>query len=483
MTALDLAGDVREGRRSAADVVDEHLAAIEARDGEIHAFTTVTADDARQAAVALDHRIAAGEDPGPLAGVPVALKDNMCTRGVPTTCSSRILEGWRPPYDATVVEKLLDAGAVVIGKTNLDEFAMGSSTENSAFGPTRNPHDTSRVPGGSSGGSAAAVAAGFAPLALGSDTGGSIRQPAALCGVVGMKPTYGGVSRYGLVAFASSLDQIGPLARTVGDAAFLYEAIAGHDPRDSTSIPRPVPAVREGLDGGVDGLRVGLVTELVEADGIQPDVAARVREAAAALERAGAKVDEVSVPAAVYGLSAYYLIAPAEASSNLARYDGVRYGLRVDAPTTGEMYDRTRTRGFGAEVKRRIMLGTYALSAGYYEAFYGKAQRVRTLILRDFAAAYRQADVLLAPTSPSTAFELGAKVADPLTMYLNDVCTIPSNLSGEPAISVPFGTGDDGLPVGVQVLAPALGEATMFRAAAALEAAAPAAEPARVARQ
>ncbi|MFP3899887.1 MAG: Asp-tRNA(Asn)/Glu-tRNA(Gln) amidotransferase subunit GatA [Acidimicrobiia bacterium] len=483
MTALDLAGDVREGRRPAADVVDEHLAVIEARDGEIHAFTTVVADDARQAAVALDHRIAAGEDPGPLAGVPVALKDNMCTRGVPTTCSSRILDGWRPPYDATVVEKLLDAGAVVIGKTNLDEFAMGSSTENSAFGPTRNPHDTSRVPGGSSGGSAAAVAAGFAPLALGSDTGGSIRQPAALCGVVGMKPTYGGVSRYGLVAFASSLDQIGPLARTVGDAALLYEAIAGHDPRDSTSIPRPVPAVREGLDGGVDGLRVGLVTELVEADGIQPDVAARVREAAAALERAGAKVDEVSVPAAVYGLSAYYLIAPAEASSNLARYDGVRYGLRVDAPTTGEMYDRTRTRGFGAEVKRRIMLGTYALSAGYYEAFYGKAQRVRTLILRDFAAAYRQADVLLAPTSPSTAFELGAKVADPLTMYLNDVCTIPSNLSGEPAISVPFGTGDDGLPVGVQVLAPALGEATMFRAAAALEAAAPAAEPARVARQ
>ncbi|HEX6236630.1 MAG TPA: Asp-tRNA(Asn)/Glu-tRNA(Gln) amidotransferase subunit GatA [Acidimicrobiales bacterium] len=483
MTALDLAGDIREGRRSAADVVEEHLAAIEARDGEIHAFTTVTADAARQAAVALDHRIAAGEDPGPLAGVPVALKDNMCTRGVPTTCSSRILDGWRPPYDATVVEKLRDAGAVIVGKTNLDEFAMGSSTENSAFGPTRNPHDTSRVPGGSSGGSAAAVAAGFAPLALGSDTGGSIRQPAALCGVVGMKPTYGGVSRYGLVAFASSLDQIGPLARTVGDAALLYEAIAGHDPRDSTSIPRPLPAVRQDLDGGVDGLRVGLVTELVEAEGIQPDVGARVREAAAALERAGAKVDEVSVPAAVYGLSAYYLIAPAEASSNLARYDGVRYGLRVDAPTTGEMYDRTRTSGFGAEVKRRIMLGTYALSAGYYEAFYGKAQRVRTLILRDFAAAYRQADVLLAPTSPSTAFELGAKVADPLTMYLNDVCTIPSNLSGEPAISVPFGTGDDGLPVGVQLLAPALGEATMFRAAAALEAAAPAAEPARAARQ
>jgi aspartyl-tRNA(Asn)/glutamyl-tRNA(Gln) amidotransferase subunit A len=474
-TATALADAVRTGRRSAADVVDEHLAAIEAREGDIHAFNTVTADAARQAAVALDHRIAVGEDPGPLAGVPVALKDNMCTRGVPTTCSSKILEGWRPPYDATVVEKLLDAGAVVVGKTNLDEFAMGSSTENSAFGPTRNPHDTSRVPGGSSGGSAAAVAAGFAPLALGSDTGGSIRQPAALCGVVGMKPTYGAVSRYGLVAFASSLDQIGPFAHTVADAALLYEVIAGHDPRDTTSIPEAVPPVRTGLDAGVAGLRVGLVTELCEAEGIQPDVVARVREAAVALEQAGAKVDEVSVPAAVYGLSAYYLIAPAEASSNLARYDGVRFGLRVDAPTTGEMYDRTRTEGFGAEVKRRIMLGTYALSAGYYDAFYGKAQRVRTLILRDFEAAYQQFDVLISPTSPSTAFGLGAKVADPLTMYLNDVCTIPSNLSGEPAISVPFGTGDDGLPVGVQVLAPSLGEATMFRAAAALEAAAPAA--------
>jgi aspartyl-tRNA(Asn)/glutamyl-tRNA(Gln) amidotransferase subunit A len=474
-TATALADAVRTGRRSAADVVDEHLAAIEAREGDIHAFNTVTADAARQAAVALDHRIAVGEDPGPLAGVPVALKDNMCTRGVPTTCSSKILEGWRPPYDATVVEKLLDAGAVVVGKTNLDEFAMGSSTENSAFGPTRNPHDTSRVPGGSSGGSAAAVAAGFAPLALGSDTGGSIRQPAALCGVVGMKPTYGAVSRYGLVAFASSLDQIGPFAHTVADAALLYEVIAGHDPRDTTSIPEAVPPVRTGLDAGVAGLRVGLVTELCEAEGIQPDVVARVREAAVVLEQAGAKVDEVSVPAAVYGLSAYYLIAPAEASSNLARYDGVRFGLRVDAPTTGEMYDRTRTEGFGAEVKRRIMLGTYALSAGYYDAFYGKAQRVRTLILRDFEAAYQQFDVLISPTSPSTAFELGAKVADPLTMYLNDVCTIPSNLSGEPAISVPFGTGDDGLPVGVQVLAPSLGEATMFRAAAALEAAAPAA--------
>jgi aspartyl-tRNA(Asn)/glutamyl-tRNA(Gln) amidotransferase subunit A len=472
-SALAIAADVRAGRRAAADVVEEHLAAIEAREGEIHAFNLVMADEARAAALAIDRRLAAGEDPGPLSGVPVALKDNLCTSGIPTTCSSRILEGWRPPYDATVVEKLADAGAIVVGKTNLDEFAMGSSTENSAFGPTRNPHDTSRVPGGSSGGSAAAVATGSAALALGSDTGGSIRQPAALCGVVGMKPTYGRVSRYGLVAFASSLDQIGPLSRTVADAAALYQVIAGHDPRDATSIPEPVPDVSAGLAEGVAGLRVGVVTELCVAEGIQPDVMVRVRQAIDALEEAGAKVDEVSVPAATYGLSAYYLIAPAEASSNLARYDGVRFGLRVDAPTTGEMYDRTRTAGFGAEVERRIMLGTYALSAGYYDAFYGKAQRVRTLIIRDLDAAYERFDVLIGPTAPSTAFPLGAKTADPLTMYLNDVCTIPSNLSGHPAISVPFGTGDDGLPVGVQVMAPALGEAALFRAAAAVEAGAP----------
>jgi aspartyl-tRNA(Asn)/glutamyl-tRNA(Gln) amidotransferase subunit A len=474
-TALDIARAVRAGERTAVDVVDEHLAAIAARDGEVHAFNTVTADEARAAAAALDRRVAAGEDPGPLAGVPVALKDNLCTTGVPTTCSSKILEGWRPPYDATVVARLAAAGAIAVGKTNLDEFAMGSSTENSAFGPTRNPHDLSKVPGGSSGGSAAAVAAGFAPLALGSDTGGSIRQPAALCGVVGVKPTYGAVSRYGLVAFASSLDQIGPFATNVADAAALYEAIAGHDPLDATSLARPAAAVSEGLGRGVEGLRVGVVSDLVDIEGIQPDVKARVREAADALDAAGAKVGDVSVPSVSYGLSAYYLIAPAEASSNLARYDGVRFGLRVDAPTTGEMYDRTRTAGFGPEVKRRIMLGTYALSAGYYDAFYGKAQRVRTLILRDMRAAYEQYDVLLSPTSPSTAFALGAKVADPLTMYLNDVCTIPSNLAGDPAMSVPFGTGADGLPVGVQVLAPALGEETMFRVAAALESAAPAA--------
>jgi aspartyl-tRNA(Asn)/glutamyl-tRNA(Gln) amidotransferase subunit A len=471
VTAQEIAANVRSGARRARDVVEEHLAAIAARDDELHAFNLVTADEALADADAIDARVAAGEDPGPLAGVPVALKDNLCTTGIPTTCSSKILEGWRPPYDATVVERLRDAGAIAIGKTNLDEFAMGSSTENSAFGPSRNPHDPTKVPGGSSGGSAVAVAAGFAALGLGSDTGGSIRQPAALCGVVGMKPTYGRVSRYGLVAFASSLDQIGPFATTVADAAALYDVIAGHDPADSTSIPAPLEPVSPRLDEGVDGLRVGVVTELLGIEGIAPDVAARAQAAAEALAAAGAKVEEVSVPAVIYGLSAYYLIAPAEASSNLARYDGVRYGLRVDAPTTGEMYDATRTAGFGPEVMRRIMLGTYALSAGYYDAFYGKAQKVRTLILRDFEAAYECCDVLLSPTSPTTAFELGAK-ADPLAMYLNDVCTIPSNLAGHPAVSVPFGVGDDGLPVGVQVMANALDEATMFRVAAALEEAA-----------
>jgi aspartyl-tRNA(Asn)/glutamyl-tRNA(Gln) amidotransferase subunit A len=466
-TAVDLARSVRTGERRATDVVEEHLARIAELEPELHAFNRVVADEARAAAGAVDRAVTAGRDPGPLAGVPVALKDNLCTRGVPTTCSSRILDGWRPPYDATVVTRLAAAGAVVVGKTNLDEFAMGSSTENSAFGPTRNPHDRSRVPGGSSGGSAAAVAAGFAPLALGSDTGGSIRQPAALCGVVGAKPTYGLVSRYGLVAFASSLDQIGPLAATVADAALLLQVIAGHDPADSTSVPRPPPDLTTGLDDGVEGLRIGVLTELTE--GVSADVAGRVEEAARALEAGGAKVDEASVPAAVYGLSAYYLIAPAEASSNLARYDGVRYGLRVDGPDVGAMYTATRSAGFGAEVKRRIMLGTYALSAGYYDAYYGQAQRVRTLIIRDFETAYATHDLLLAPTTPTTAFPLGAKTGDPLAMYLSDVCTVPSNLAGHPAVSVPFGAGADGLPVGVQVLAPALDEAVMFRAAAALE--------------
>jgi aspartyl-tRNA(Asn)/glutamyl-tRNA(Gln) amidotransferase subunit A len=471
-TARELAAAVRSKDRSAREVIDEHLARVDGREAELHAFNLVMADEARAAADAIDARVAAGEDPGPLAGVPIALKDNFATRGIPTTCSSRILEGWRPPYDATVVQRLQAAGAIVVGKTNLDEFAMGSSTENSAFGPTRNPHDPGRVPGGSSGGSAAAVAAGFSSIAFGSDTGGSIRQPAAFCGVVGVKPTYGRVSRYGLVAFASSLDQIGPFTGTVDDAALSLRVIAGHDPRDTTSIPEPVPAYDESLAEGVEGLRVGLISEFFAADGLSPDVAQRARDAAAALERAGAKVDDASVPSTIYGLSAYYLIAPAEASSNLARYDGVRYGLRVDAATTAEMNTKTRTAGFGAEVKRRIMLGTYALSAGYYDAYYGKAQRVRTLILHDFERAYEQFDVLLGPTAPTTAFVFGAK-KDPLAMYLNDVFTIPSNLSGHPAMSVPFGTGEDGLPVGVQVLAPPLQEAVMLRAAAALEGAAP----------
>jgi aspartyl-tRNA(Asn)/glutamyl-tRNA(Gln) amidotransferase subunit A len=467
--AHEIARAVRARDRSARDVVDEHLARIDEREEELHAFNLVLADEARAAADAIDARVANGEDPGPLAGVPIVLKDNFCTRGIPTTCSSKILEGWRPPYDATVVERLRDAGAILVGKTNLDEFAMGSSTENSAFGPTRNPHDPTRVPGGSSGGSAAAVAAGFATLGFGSDTGGSIRQPAALCGVIGLKPTYGLVSRYGLIAFASSLDQIGPFTTSVEDAALALEVIAGHDPMDTTSIPERVPSYTRSLGDGVEGLRVGIVREFLAAEGLAPEVAARVHEAARVLEAAGAKVDDASVPSVTYGLSAYYLIAPAEASSNLARYDGVRYGLRVDAPTTAAMNNATRTAGFGAEVKRRIMLGTYALSAGYYDAYYGKAQRVRTLILRDFDQAYESFDVLLGPTAPATAFAFGAK-ADPLAMYLNDVFTIPSNLAGHPAVSVPFGAGDDGLPIGVQVLAPSLQEVTMLRVAAALEA-------------
>jgi aspartyl-tRNA(Asn)/glutamyl-tRNA(Gln) amidotransferase subunit A len=470
-SALAIASGVRSGERSAVEVVEAHLARIEAAEGEIHAFNEVTAEAARAGAAEIDRRVAAGEDVGPLAGVPVAVKDNLCTSGVVTTCSSKILEGWIPPYDATVVQRLAAAGAVTVGKTNLDEFAMGSSTENSAFGVTRNPVDPTRVPGGSSGGSAAAVAAGFSPLSLGSDTGGSIRQPAAFCGVVGVKPTYGVVSRYGLIAFASSLDQVGPFAATVHDAAQLLEVIAGHDPADATSIPQPAPSIVAHLDDGVAGLRVGLVTELL-GEGIDPAIRARVAEAAEALAAAGATVEQVSVPAVTFGLSAYYLIAPAEASSNLARFDGVRYGVRVDAPTTNEMMVATRTAGFGEEVKRRIMLGTYALSAGYYDAFYGQAQKVRTLICRDFAAAYERFDVLLSPTTPTTAFEIGA-IADPLTMYLNDICTIPSNLSGDAAMSVPFGTDDGGLPIGVQVLAPALGEVPMFRAAAVIEAAAP----------
>ncbi|MGH9106225.1 MAG: Asp-tRNA(Asn)/Glu-tRNA(Gln) amidotransferase subunit GatA [Acidimicrobiales bacterium] len=472
-SAAEIAAAVRAGQLAATTVIDEHLARIARAEADVHAFNLVMEDQARARAAEVDQLVAEGADPGPLAGVPVALKDLLCTRGVPTTCSSRALEGWVPPYDATVVSRLRAAGSVVVGKANMDEFAMGSSTEHSAFGPTRNPHDLGRVPGGSSGGSAAAVAAGFCSVALGSDTGGSIRQPAALCGVVGVKPTYGLVSRYGLVAFASSLDQVGPLATTVADAALVLDTIAGHDEMDSTSLPGPHPSARSHLGRGAEGVRVGVISELAGAEGIAGDVAARLRDAADALAGAGAKVEETSVPSVRYGLSAYYMIAPAEASSNLARYDGVRYGLRVPGADITEMYLATRSAGFGPEVKRRIMLGTYALSAGYYDAYYGKAQKVRTLIIGEMEEAYRSFDVLLSPTAPSTAFALGAKTADPMAMYLNDVCTIPSNLTGHPAISVPFGAGDDGLPIGAQVLAPALGEPVMFQVAEALEAAAP----------
>ena len=470
MTALEIAAAVRSGARSARSVLDEHLAVVAEREGSLAVFNHLAVDEAAAAADVVDATVADGEDPGPLAGVPIALKDNLCTRGVPTTCSSRILEGWRPPYTATVVAEVRAAGAIPIGKTNMDEFAMGSSTENSAFGPTRNPRDPAKVPGGSSGGSAAAVAAWFAPLGLGSDTGGSIRQPAAFCGVVGVKPTYGAVSRYGLIAFASSLDQIGPLAEPVADAALLLDVIAGPDAADSTSSREAWVPVSAQLGDGVRGLRVGLVTELI--DGVDADVAARTHAALDALAAAGATVGEVSVPAVTHGLAAYYLIAPAEASSNLARYDGVRYGLRVDGDDVADMNGRTRDAGFGPEVKRRIMVGTYALSAGYYDAYYVRAQRVRTLIIRDLDAAYESFDVLISPTTPSTAFAFGDKTGDPLSMYRNDVCTVPSNLAGHPAMSVPFGTGSDGMPVGVQILAPALAEATMFRTAAVIEQAA-----------
>ena len=466
-TAVDIAASVAAGELTATAVLEENLAAIDAREKEVHAFNLVTADRARERAASIDADVKAGRNVGRLAGVTVALKDNMCTRGVETTCSSKILEGWKPPYDATVVRRLADAGAVVVGKTNLDEFAMGSSTENSAFGPTRNPLDTSRVPGGSSGGSAAAVAAGFSTVSFGSDTGGSIRQPAALCGLVGVKPTYGMVSRQGLIAFGSSLDQIGPFTSTVADAALLMEVIAGHDPLDSTSLPQPAPALSSVLSQGVKGMRIGRITDMPE--GSSPDVLARLEAAFDALRQAGANVVDVTMPSMSYGLTAYYLVAPAEASSNLARFDGVRYGLRVDAKDLNSMYGDTRAAGFGDEVKRRIMLGTYALSAGYYDAYYGKALKVRRLIADDFAKAYQSCDVILTPTSPTVAFKFGDKTSNPLAMYLCDVFTSPTNLAGHAAMSVPFGTGESGLPVGVQVLAPALGEAPMFRVAAELE--------------
>ena len=425
-SAVEIADLVATREISALEILERHLNKIEEHEKDVHAFNLVTINEARAAAKETDKLISEGENVGPLAGVPVAIKDNLCTKGIPTTASSKILEGWNPPYDATVVRKLKEAGATIVGKTNLDEFAMGSSTENSAFGPTRNPHDLTCVPGGSSGGSAAAVAAGFAPIAIGSDTGGSIRQPAALCGVVGVKPTYGGVSRYGLLAFASSLDQVGPFATSVKDAAIVHEVIGGYDPLDSTSIKQAPNSFVNEIDQGVKKLKVGIISELMGGiDGITQEVIDQTNIAVSTLSNAGAQVEEVSLPAALYCLSAYYLIAPAEASSNLSRYDGVRYGLRVDGANLQEMNVNTRTEGFGDEVKRRIMLGTYALSAGYYDAYYGKALKVRRLLAENFAKLYKDYDVLLSPTSPCTAFKLGAKVDDPMTMYVNDVCTIP----------------------------------------------------------
>jgi aspartyl-tRNA(Asn)/glutamyl-tRNA(Gln) amidotransferase subunit A len=466
-TALSIARDVNAGERSASSVLAASLAIVAARNEELNVFLHVDHEGATAMAAAVDERVAQGLNAGPLAGVPIAIKDNMCQTGIPTTCSSRILDGWRPPYNATVIDRLIAAGAVPVGKTNLDEFAMGSSTETSAFGPTRNPLDPTRVPGGSSGGSAAAVAAGMTPLSLGSDTGGSIRQPAALCGVVGMKPTYGLVSRYGLIAFASSLDQIGPFAATVTDSALLLEVIAGHDPRDTTSLPEPSPVLVAHVNDGVAGKRIGLVRELVE--GADEDVVNAVNSAAEALRAAGATIVELSIPELRLGLSAYYLIAPAEASSNLARYDGVRFGLRVNGDDVTAMMEATRTAGFGAEVKRRIMLGTYALSAGYFDAYYGQALKVRTLMIDAFRRAYDHVDLLLGATTPSVAFAFGAKSHDPMAMYLSDVFTIPTNLAGEAAISVPFATGEAGLPIGVQILGPGRSEAQLFAAARVLE--------------
>jgi aspartyl-tRNA(Asn)/glutamyl-tRNA(Gln) amidotransferase subunit A len=475
LSAAGLAAAVAAGDVSAAEVTDAHLARIGVVDDRVHAFLHVAAEGARAAARDVDRRRAAGEVLGPLAGVPLALKDVFTTLDMPTTCGSAILAGWHPPYDATITRRLREAGVVIVGKTNMDEFAMGSSTENSAFGPSRNPWDLTRVPGGSSGGSSAAVAAWEAPLAIGTDTGGSIRQPAAVCGVVGTKPTYGGSSRYGVVAFASSLDTPGPLARTVLDAALLHEVMSGHDPCDATSVNAPVPpVVAAARQADVSGLTVGVVSEF-SGDGYQPGVIARFTETVELLESLGAKVTEVSCPHFTYALPAYYLIAPSECSSNLARFDAMRYGLRVGddgARSAEEVMSLTRAEGFGAEVKRRIMLGTYALSSGYYDAYYGKAQQVRTLIIADFDAAFERVDVLVSPTTPTTAFPIGERADDPMAMYLADLCTIPADLAGNAAISVPCGLApEDGLPVGFQIMAPALADDRLYRVAAAVEAA------------
>ncbi len=471
-TAAELAAAMTAGEASAVEVAQAHLDRIGAVDDEVKAFLHVAADDALAQAREVDRKRAAGEPLGALAGVPVAVKDLFTTMGMPTTCGSKILEGWVPPYESTITQRLRKAGAVLIGKTNMDEFAMGSSTENSGFWTSHNPWDLSKVPGGSSGGSAAAVAAYEAPLALGTDTGGSIRQPAAVCGIVGTKPTYGGNSRYGVVAFASSLDTPGPLGRTVLDAALLHEVISGHDPMDSTSIDAPVPPVVEAArHGDVAGLRIGIVSEF-SGDGYQPGVMTRFTEAVELLESLGAKVTEISCPHFKYALPAYYLIAPSEVSSNLARFDGMRYGLRVGGGSAEEVMASSRAAGFGAEVKRRIMLGTYALSSGYYDAYYGKAQKVRTLIIRDFDNAFSQVDVLISPPTPTTAFDIGERADDPMAMYLADLCTIPSDLAGNAAISVPIGLApEDGLPVGLQVMAPPMADDRLYRVAAAVEAA------------
>jgi aspartyl-tRNA(Asn)/glutamyl-tRNA(Gln) amidotransferase subunit A len=476
-TAAELADALASGDLTSVALTQAHLDRIAEVDGAVHAFLHVDAEGVLRAAAAADDRRGAGQPASALDGVPIAVKDVLATRGLPTTCGSRILEGWVPPYDATVVARLRAAGLPILGKTNMDEFAMGSSTEHSAYGPTHNPWDLSRIPGGSGGGSAAVVAAYEAPLAIGTDTGGSIRQPGAVTGTVGVKPTYGGVSRYGLVALANSLDQAGPVTRTVLDAALLHEIIGGHDPLDSTSIDQPVPglveAARRGADGDLTGVRIGVVTEL-GGEGYQPGVLARFHESVELMTKAGAEVVEVSCPHFVHALATYYLILPAEASSNLARFDAMRYGLRVTpdgSPSAEDVMRATRDAGFGDEVKRRIILGTYALSSGYYDAYYGQAQKVRTLIARDFDAAFERADVLVSPTAPTTAFKLGEKVDDPLAMYLNDLATIPANLSGVPGISVPSGLADeDGLPAGVQILAPALQDDRVYRVGAALEA-------------
>ncbi|HEY4457204.1 MAG TPA: Asp-tRNA(Asn)/Glu-tRNA(Gln) amidotransferase subunit GatA [Pseudonocardiaceae bacterium] len=475
-TAAELAAKIQAAEVSSVEVVDAHLARIAAVDGDVHAFLHVAADRAREVAAKVDADVAAGRPPAsPLAGVPLALKDVVTTEGIPTTVGSKMLEGWVPPYDATITARMYAAGIPILGKTNMDEFAMGSSTENSAYGPTHNPWDRDRIPGGSGGGSAAALAAFEAPLAIGTDTGGSIRQPGSVTGTVGVKPTYGGVSRYGLVAFSSSLDQAGPCARTVLDAALLHEVIGGHDVMDSTSIDVPVPpvvaAARQGLTGDLAGVRVGVVSEF-RGDGYDEGVLASFNAAVEQLKMLGAEVVEVSCPHFGYALPAYYLIAPSECSSNLARFDAMRYGLRVQVDGAGaeEVMSATREAGFGAEVKRRIMIGTYALSSGYYDAYYGQAQKVRTLIKRDFDAAFGSVDVLVSPTTPTTAFKLGERTGNPMAMYLADLCTVPASLAGVPAMSVPSGLStDDNLPVGLQIMAPALEDHRMYRVAAAYE--------------